>query len=128
VKRWYWNRGRDPLDHCGLIPMRNQESEIGFLGATAGLPSSALYHLFERALVCPVAIASPYVRRVKILRDHVIARSETTKQSRFPLSWRLLRFVRNDMFGGKPLPPETEWLPAPCISSCAQTQNGYHDR
>gem|GEM_PF-1473257 len=34
-----------------FIPMRNQESEIGFLGATAGLPSSALYHLFERALV-----------------------------------------------------------------------------
>ena len=34
-----------------LIPMRNQDSEIGFLGATAGLPSSALYHLFERALV-----------------------------------------------------------------------------
>jgi len=34
--------------------MRNQESEIGFLGATAGLPSSALYHLFERALVSGV--------------------------------------------------------------------------
>ena len=33
------------------MPMRNQESEIGFLGATAGLSSSALYHLFERALV-----------------------------------------------------------------------------
>jgi len=31
--------------------MRNQESEIGFLGASAGLPSSGLYHLFERALV-----------------------------------------------------------------------------
>ncbi len=29
--------------------MRNQESEIGFLCATAGLPSSALCHLFERA-------------------------------------------------------------------------------
>jgi len=31
--------------------MRNQESEIGLLGATAGLPSSALYHLFERAFL-----------------------------------------------------------------------------
>ncbi|GEM_PF-2052975 len=31
--------------------MRNQESEIGFLGATAGLPSSGLHYLFERALV-----------------------------------------------------------------------------
>ncbi len=42
--------------------MRNQESEIDFLGATAGLPSSALYHLFERALVSIVTPAKAGVQ------------------------------------------------------------------
>jgi len=56
--------------------MRNQESEIGFLGATAGLPSSALYHLFERALVLRI-------RRLESLRhqEEVSEESETNYEN-----------------------------------------------
>ncbi|GEM_PF-1917275 len=83
--------------------MRNQESEIGFLGATAGLPSSALFHLFERALVSVI----------RGLLVDVIA--STAKQSPAQSIWGLLRRFtpRNDTLDEKICPVKLKPYPLP---------------
>jgi|GEM_PF-921489 len=75
----YVDPERGGFFHGTFMRMRNQESEIGFLGATAGLPSSAVCHLFERALVSilafPGSAATLDARSREILVESTIQRA-----------------------------------------------------